>query len=161
MIFLQFRYKRRIFRHLHLQDEKKLQKVNTKKYRKKFFEHIYSRDLPAAEKLLKKGLDPNFHDEKSGGKIYMLFIRIIWFATTLRRNSFCFFNTLPYWLSQLIICEINPFNPSLVTHRNTTLSNRHVGWLNGNDEDIDTIWNVLGFSDKVWKNCPAQCCNHR
>ncbi|XP_066931632.1 SH3 and multiple ankyrin repeat domains protein 3-like isoform X3 [Clytia hemisphaerica] len=63
---LEFRYKRRIFRHLHLQDEKKLQKINTKKYRKKFFEHIYARNLPEMEKLLKKGLDPNFQDEKSG-----------------------------------------------------------------------------------------------
>ena len=32
-------------------------------------EHIYSRDLPAIEKLLIKGLDPNYHDEKSGGNL--------------------------------------------------------------------------------------------
>lgn len=37
-------------------------------------ERIYSRDLPGIEKLLIKGLDPNFHDEKTGGKLLVFAI---------------------------------------------------------------------------------------
>ncbi|XP_047125797.1 SH3 and multiple ankyrin repeat domains protein 2 isoform X1 [Hydra vulgaris] len=63
---LEFRYKRRIFRHIHTQDEKRLLKINTKKHQKKFMEFITARNITEMEHLLEKGLDPNFHDEKSG-----------------------------------------------------------------------------------------------
>ncbi|XP_065054092.1 SH3 and multiple ankyrin repeat domains protein 2-like [Rhopilema esculentum] len=62
---LEFRYKRRIYRALNM-DEKKLQKYQSKSYQKKFFECLMTGNTEKSKKFLEKGLDPNFQNEYTG-----------------------------------------------------------------------------------------------
>jgi len=62
---LEFRYKKRIYRGLHM-EEKKLSKYQSKSYQKKFFEFLVTGNEEKAKKLLEKGLDPNFQSEATG-----------------------------------------------------------------------------------------------
>ena len=66
---LQLKYKRRVYKMLHL-DEKQLKAVNSKASRKKFADHVANNNVDKVNKMCAKGLDPNYHcqDSHSGGR---------------------------------------------------------------------------------------------
>uniref|UniRef100_A0AAY5K3L2 SH3 and multiple ankyrin repeat domains 1 n=1 Tax=Esox lucius TaxID=8010 RepID=A0AAY5K3L2_ESOLU len=61
----QFRYKTRVYKQTNL-DEKQLAKLHTKASLKKFMDYITSGSIDKMNKVLDKGLDPNFHDPDNG-----------------------------------------------------------------------------------------------
>nr|XP_006004639.2 PREDICTED: SH3 and multiple ankyrin repeat domains protein 3-like [Latimeria chalumnae] len=65
--YLEFRYKRRVYAQVHL-DEKQLLKLHTKANLKKFMEFVQSQNTEKLVKLLDKGLDPNYQDPDTGGE---------------------------------------------------------------------------------------------
>ena len=71
MIFLQMKYKRRVYKMLQM-DEKQLKSVNSKANHKKFVDHVLHNNVDKVNKLCSKGLDPNFHcmDNDGGEKSY-------------------------------------------------------------------------------------------
>ncbi|XP_053141969.1 SH3 and multiple ankyrin repeat domains protein 2 isoform X8 [Hemicordylus capensis] len=62
---LEFRYKKRVYRQLNL-DEKQLAKLHTKTNLRKFMDHIHHLSVEKIAKMLDRGLDPNYHDLESG-----------------------------------------------------------------------------------------------
>ena len=69
MIFFQLKYKRRVYKMLHM-DEKQLKAINSKASRKKFIDHVNNNNVDKVNKMCAKGLDPNFHcqDSNNGGE---------------------------------------------------------------------------------------------
>ncbi|CAH1250604.1 SHANK1 [Branchiostoma lanceolatum] len=63
--YLEFKYKRRVYMAIDL-DEKGLQRLHTRANLRRFLEHVRCRALDKVFRLLKKGLDPNFHDPEKG-----------------------------------------------------------------------------------------------
>ncbi|XP_028975692.2 SH3 and multiple ankyrin repeat domains protein 1 isoform X3 [Esox lucius] len=63
--YLEFRYKTRVYKQTNL-DEKQLAKLHTKASLKKFMDYITSGSIDKMNKVLDKGLDPNFHDPDNG-----------------------------------------------------------------------------------------------
>ncbi|XP_070579690.1 SH3 and multiple ankyrin repeat domains protein 2-like [Ptychodera flava] len=63
--FLEFKYKRRVYRQLKL-DKAQIRKLHTKANLKKFMDVVKSQSLDKVNKMLEKGLDPNYHDENTG-----------------------------------------------------------------------------------------------
>ncbi|XP_078662646.1 uncharacterized protein LOC144906335 isoform X4 [Branchiostoma floridae x Branchiostoma belcheri] len=63
--YLEFKYKRRVYMAIDI-DEKGLQRLHTRANLRRFLEHVRCRALDKVCRLLKKGLDPNFHDPEKG-----------------------------------------------------------------------------------------------
>ncbi|XP_035663304.1 SH3 and multiple ankyrin repeat domains protein 3-like isoform X3 [Branchiostoma floridae] len=63
--YLEFKYKRRVYMAIDI-DEKGLQRLHTRANLRRFLEHVRSRALDKVFRLLKKGLDPNFHEPEKG-----------------------------------------------------------------------------------------------
>ncbi|XP_030844538.1 SH3 and multiple ankyrin repeat domains protein 3 isoform X3 [Strongylocentrotus purpuratus] len=63
--YLEFRYKKRVYRQLNL-DVNTLRKFHTKSTLKQFMDHVRNRHVDKINKLADKGLDPNFHEEATG-----------------------------------------------------------------------------------------------
>lgn len=62
---LEFKYKGRVYRSL-VYEPKTLQKVNSKASQRKFLEMVTSNAVGQVAKMTEKGIDPNFHDDKTG-----------------------------------------------------------------------------------------------
>ncbi|XP_041452510.1 SH3 and multiple ankyrin repeat domains protein 3-like isoform X4 [Lytechinus variegatus] len=63
--YLEFRYKKRVYRQLNL-DVAQLKKFHTKSTLKQFLDYVRNRQVDKINKLADKGLDPNFHEEATG-----------------------------------------------------------------------------------------------
>lgn len=62
---VELKYKRKVYKELNL-DHKQLKAINSKSNQKKMCEHIQANNLDKMNKLIAKGLDPNFHCQDSG-----------------------------------------------------------------------------------------------
>ncbi|XP_060063294.1 SH3 and multiple ankyrin repeat domains protein 1-like [Ylistrum balloti] len=63
--FLEFKYKRRVYKLMNL-NPRKLKQINTKSNFKHFIDHVKNCNVEKVTKLTNKGLDPNFHDSSTG-----------------------------------------------------------------------------------------------
>ncbi|XP_060600302.1 SH3 and multiple ankyrin repeat domains protein 2-like isoform X4 [Ruditapes philippinarum] len=59
--FIEFKYKRRVYKVIHL-NPRKLKQLHNKANFRQFIEHVKNGNLSKINKLTNKGLDPNFHD---------------------------------------------------------------------------------------------------
>ena len=75
---LQLKYKRRVYKMLHM-DEKQLKAINSKASKKKFNDHVINNNVDKVNKMCAKGLDPNFHcqDSHTGGKAHYLSVSLL------------------------------------------------------------------------------------
>ncbi len=62
----QFKYKRRVYKQMKL-DLQQVKKYHSKANLKAFMEAVRNRQAEKVTKMLEKCLDPNFHEESSGG----------------------------------------------------------------------------------------------
>lgn len=62
---VELKYKRKVYKELNL-DPKQLKSVNSKGNQKKFLEHVNSNNVDKINKLINKGLDPNYHCNDTG-----------------------------------------------------------------------------------------------
>ncbi|XP_033741681.1 protein shank-like isoform X2 [Pecten maximus] len=63
--FLEFKYKRRVYKLMNL-NPRKLKQLNTKGNFKHFIDYVKNCNVEKVTKLTNKGLDPNFHDSSTG-----------------------------------------------------------------------------------------------
>ena len=63
----QLKYKRRVYKMLHL-DEKQLRSLHTRVNLRRFFDYVTSGQTEKITKMCAKGLDPNIHCQETGGK---------------------------------------------------------------------------------------------
>ncbi|XP_021353141.1 SH3 and multiple ankyrin repeat domains protein 1-like isoform X2 [Mizuhopecten yessoensis] len=63
--FLEFKYKRRVYKLMNL-NPRKLKQINTKGNFKHFIDYVKNCNVEKVTKLANKGLDPNFHDSSTG-----------------------------------------------------------------------------------------------
>ncbi|CAB4064249.1 SHANK [Lepeophtheirus salmonis] len=63
--YLELKYKRRVYKMLQM-DEKQLKTINSRANHKKIVDYINSSNIEKVNKMLIKGLDPNFHCHDSG-----------------------------------------------------------------------------------------------
>ncbi|RUS82223.1 hypothetical protein EGW08_009999 [Elysia chlorotica] len=63
--FLEFKYKKRVYKMLHL-NERKLKQLHTKSKLKLFLELVRAGNSDKINKMALKGVDPNFHDQDNG-----------------------------------------------------------------------------------------------
>ncbi|XP_040569344.1 uncharacterized protein Prosap isoform X2 [Lepeophtheirus salmonis] len=63
--YLELKYKRRVYKMLQM-DEKQLKTINSRANHKKIVDYINSSNIEKVNKMLTKGLDPNFHCHDSG-----------------------------------------------------------------------------------------------
>ncbi|XP_046640402.1 protein shank-like, partial [Daphnia pulicaria] len=65
--YLELKYKRRVYKMLHL-DEKQLRSLHTRVNLRRFFDYVTSGQTEKITKMCAKGLDPNIHCQETGGK---------------------------------------------------------------------------------------------
>lgn len=82
----QLKYKRRVYKMLHL-DEKQLRSLHTRVNLRRFFDYVTSGQTEKITKMCAKGLDPNIHCQETGGKFYQFVILSIFFKC----HSFTFY----------------------------------------------------------------------
>lgn len=63
----QLKYKRRVYKMLHL-DEKQLKAMHTRTNLRRLLEYVANSQVEKIAKMCSKGLDPNFHCQETGGK---------------------------------------------------------------------------------------------
>ncbi|KAL8583265.1 hypothetical protein ACOMHN_043100 [Nucella lapillus] len=63
--FLEFKYKRRVYKMMQL-NPRKLKQLHSKTNLKHFLEYVRNGNLERINKMTNKGLDPNFHDQDNG-----------------------------------------------------------------------------------------------
>ncbi|GFO28390.1 Sh3 and multiple ankyrin repeat domains protein 3 [Plakobranchus ocellatus] len=66
-LLAQFKYKKRVYKMLHL-NERKVKQLHAKSKLKLFLELVRAGNSDKINKMALKGLDPNFHDQDNGGK---------------------------------------------------------------------------------------------
>lgn len=65
----QLKYKRRVYKMMSL-DEKQLKSLHTRANLRRFLDYVTNGQVEKITKMCSKGLDPNFHCQDSGGKIF-------------------------------------------------------------------------------------------
>lgn len=71
-LFFQLKYKRRVYKMLHL-DEKQLRSLHTRVNLRRFFDYVTSGQTEKITKMCAKGLDPNIHCQETGGKSFLIY----------------------------------------------------------------------------------------
>lgn len=66
---VQLKYKRRVYKMLHL-DEKQLRSLHTRVNLRRFFDYVTSGQTEKIAKMCAKGLDPNIHCQETGGEFH-------------------------------------------------------------------------------------------
>lgn len=71
----QLKYKRRVYKMLHL-DEKQLKAMHTRTNLRRLLEYVANSQVEKIAKMCSKGLDPNFHCQETGGKEKKNFLKL-------------------------------------------------------------------------------------